>query len=592
MRQIFSPVFFLTVLSLAASTDLAAVYQYSVLLVRDADKATPTSPAPWENVTLQLTDDLCYPVGVTHDPKNNRLFVSDAFQCHAHIISLSLDEEHEIHTVVDGDGTAVIEGLSYDPRKDLLYWTDTTAHNIYKLPVPADLKDASPSKPKQVHDFGGVVKPRGIAVDYCNEMMYWAERGESGKVPSTIKMCDLEGTKHTIVHQSNEDVFYQDLTYDATSGQLIWAETTSDEYSKSSCRIVSSGPSGERVLVSRDQCYPFSLTTDGSYVYWADWTQEGIMRASLTDPEDVVKLVHAPDFQSEFGKHFGVFGVVALNTPDADSIDEFCKGKMKPKLQKEEPSDLKEDVKTEAKPTATTAADETLEDEADYGTTRVAYHVEAEGETTVQPDVEILGVDGEKLHFKSDHSQMSHPGAGDDDNAKPEIKEEEYIKTNSPPAVISGDSTRYFENSEQKSPADYLRAQVYSEKQLYIIVIVILAVCCALFFCTTLGLSVKILFLRRTDLPKGELPTTLPSKGTPTKRPRQPKRFGPPKKAGFTAVSTCSRQPGDDGVHINIEDCCQMTLCETPCYTTVKKEGKGYIVGKEDKKGLLDNYDF
>lgn len=583
-------------LSLATCTDIAAVYESSLLHIQDADKVVPTSPIPWNNVTLHLPHDLCYPVGVAHDPKHNRLLVSDSIRCHALIVSVSLDEEHKINSVVEGDGIVVVEGLSYDPRRDQLYWTDATSHNIYKVHVPEDIEDSLPSEPRQVHDFGNIVKPRGIAVDYCNEMLYWAERGESGEVPSSIKMCDLEGTKHTVVHQANkgQDVFYQDLTYDTASGQIIWAETTTDSHVNSSCRIISSGEAGERVLVSREQCYPFSLTTDGSYVYWSDFSQKGIMRASMSDPEDVVKLVHAPEFEGVFGTHFGVYGIVALNGPEGDSIEDFCKEKMKPKLQKEEPSDLKEDVKLEAKPAVAAVMDETLVDEADQATTRVAYHVEVQGgETTVLPDVEIYNADEEKIHSEeSKHfSQIVHANPSDDDKTEPEIEEKEYIHSDSPPPMKTEDSTRYYQNSEQKSPADYLRAQVYSEKQLYIIVIVILAVCCTLFFCTTLGLSVKILFLRRTDMPKGELPTTIPTKGTPAKKPRQPKRFGPPKKAGFTAVSTCSRQ-ADDGVHINIEDCCQMTLCETPCYTTVKKEGRGYTAAKEDKKSLLDNYNF
>ncbi|XP_037776508.1 protein cueball-like isoform X2 [Penaeus monodon] len=596
MRQPIGPALFLTVLSLATATDLAAVYQYSLLHIRDADKVVPTSPIPWKNVTLQLPHDLCYPVGVAHDPKNNRLFVSDAIQCHAHIVSVSLDEEHEIHSVVDGDGVLVVEGLSYNPRRDQLYWTDTTTHNIYKVHVPADLDDDLPPEPRPVNDFGSIVNPRGIAVDYCNEILYWADRGESGEVPSSIKMYDLEGTKHTIVHQAKEgqDVFYQDLTYDAETGQIIWAETTTDSHENSSCRIISSGESGERVLVSREQCYPFSLTTDGNYVYWSDFSQNGIMRVSLSDPEDVVMLVHTPGFKNNHGTYYGAYGIVALNGPSGDSIEDFCKERMKPKLQKEEPNDLKEDIRLEEKPEFAAVMDETLVDEGDRATTKVAYHVEVQGgETTVLPDVEILNADEEKMHFEeSQHlTQISHADPSDDAKTEPETEQKEYINSNSPPVLKTEGSTVYSQNSEEKSPTDYFRAQVYSEKQLYIIVIVILAVCCALFFCTTLGLSVKILFLRRADLPKGELPTTIPTKGTPAKKPRQPKRFGPPKKAGFTAVSTCSRQ-ADDGVHINIEDCCQMTLCETPCYTTVKKEGKGYKAGKEDKKSLLENYNF
>lgn len=53
----------------------------------------------------------------------------------------------------------------------------------------------------------------------------------------------------------------------------------------------------------------------------------------------------------------------------------------------------------------------------------------------------------------------------------------------------------------------------------------------------------------------------------PVQPPRQVKRFGPKKsvsgnKSGHSGSATCSGL-GNDGVSINIEDCCQMTLCET-----------------------------
>lgn len=54
----------------------------------------------------------------------------------------------------------------------------------------------------------------------------------------------------------------------------------------------------------------------------------------------------------------------------------------------------------------------------------------------------------------------------------------------------------------------------------------------------------------------------------PVHLPRQVKRFGPKKpvvsgnKSGHSGSATCSGL-ANDGVSINIEDCCQMTLCET-----------------------------
>lgn len=187
------------------------------------------------------------------------------------------------------------------------------------------------------------------------------------------------------------------------------------------------------------------------------------MRVSLSDPEDAVMLVHTPGFKNNHGTYYGAYGIVALNGPSGDSIEDFCKERMKPKLQKEEPNDLKEDRRLEEKPEFAAVMDETLVDEGDRATTKVAYHVEVQGgETTVLPDVEILNADEEKMHFEvSQHlTQISHADPSDDAKTEPETEQKEYINSNSPPVLKTEGSTVYSQNSEEKSPTDYFRAQV------------------------------------------------------------------------------------------------------------------------------------
>ena len=92
----------------------------------------------------------------------------------------------------------------------------------------------------------------------------------------------------------------------------MWAVTHGD-VSNSSCRIVSTSIDDGRHqdLVQLENCHPFSLAVDEKYVYWGDWSREGIMRASRSDPNDVVRLLITPRDQGS-GIN-GAYGIAKLN---------------------------------------------------------------------------------------------------------------------------------------------------------------------------------------------------------------------------------------------------------------------------------------
>lgn len=115
----------------------------------------------------------------------------------------------------------------------------------------------------------------------------------------------------------------QGLAFDDTSGNLVWAATRGPEHN-TTCSIATTSLDGKhQELVELGNCYPFSLTVDEKYVYWTDWGRQGIMRASRTDPSDVVKLVHTPHvFINK--KKLSVYGLVKMN---AGVVDQNCKVK-------------------------------------------------------------------------------------------------------------------------------------------------------------------------------------------------------------------------------------------------------------------------
>lgn len=131
------------------------------------------------------------------------------------------------------------------------------------------------------------------------------------------------------------------MTFDISRGILVWAQTVGDEYRKSSCHILASAPEMKdpQMVLPLDNCYPFSLTVDEKYIYWTDWGQEGIMRASLTDPKDVVKLVHTPAVNSTSPPHHGAYGLTRLSGPGKQALQESCKSRPRITTQDRETKD-------------------------------------------------------------------------------------------------------------------------------------------------------------------------------------------------------------------------------------------------------------
>lgn len=76
---------------------MAAVYKHDILILHDADLIIPNSPLPSESLSLPLPRPLSYPVGLTQDPLNNRLFVAEAKpKKEGKILSLTLNDQLEV----------------------------------------------------------------------------------------------------------------------------------------------------------------------------------------------------------------------------------------------------------------------------------------------------------------------------------------------------------------------------------------------------------------------------------------------------------------------------------------------------------------
>ncbi|KAK7072461.1 hypothetical protein SK128_012345 [Halocaridina rubra] len=596
--------------SFSSTTDLAAVYKNDIFLLRDVDKLEPDTVMDWESLILSVPKPFSYPIGVTYDPDGRRLFVADAMQEDTKIFSLTLDDNYDVidmQPVVKTTNTTVMEDLTYDHRTRQLYWTDSYNHGVYKTVLPDEQKGNFAPTPELAHVFGNVIEPRGIAIDYCREKMYWTERDGTGNVPSTIEMCDLNESSHTVVRvgdreEDEVEIYYQGLTFDVQNGKLLWAETIGDMFDKSYCRIVSyefgqTVPEQE-VLVSLENCYPFSLTTDDKYIYWADWGQNGIMRASRNNPDHIVKLVHAPQTDTKYGGHHGVYGLAILDGPTDDAIQEACKGKSVSKpvdVKKTKPMPVETTDHTKEKPNPSEKHHHPINESATgESSDHVGFLYIPQKKSSKFPTHDQKGSDDVpvKSQNKKDQQFVKDDQKGADDALiQSQIKQDEqYVKVE--PSLIE---QPLLYTTDYVHTQNLFGSHVCIENQL-LLVVCILALFCILFMSSTAYLLYKLYRQKGLELSIEAAPKVVLQKA-PIHRSHQPKRFSRKVKSSGSGHLSCPISPGSDGVSIDIEECCQMTLCETPCYTTVKKEGKGYKTSSpsgrkySDDTGLLEDTD-
>jgi len=319
----------------ASCTDIAAVYKHSVLLIKNADKISESQPISWESTELDLPEPLAYPVGIASDPQNGRLFVTDVMHIENSIFTLqvssngSIDAMYPLLKKTHTKDIRLIEDIFYDGHTSQLYWTDSYLNSLDKALVSENPQDMLTEKPKPVHNFGNVKKPRGVALDYCNNLLYWSELNDKER---NIEVCDLDGKYQGIVRTASDssNEYFLGMTYDMSSGAVIWSETEGKELG-STCRIMSSefrGASDHEATVTQlaelDNCYPFALTSDDEYIYWADWSRNGIMRLSKSNPDQIVKILDAPKVESDEGTHHGVFGLTVVDKPSIEEIEKNC----------------------------------------------------------------------------------------------------------------------------------------------------------------------------------------------------------------------------------------------------------------------------
>lgn len=227
------------------------------------DKLTASGEVSEIQTALQLGSS----VSIASSPRRDHVYVGDGNNPSASIHRLDL-ASGEMTPVVP-KLSSNIHGLALDPMTNVLYWTTGYGHSIMKANVDGQ-SDYKRRIAKVVHRFREEI-PQGIAIDSCGRYLFWTNTNT--KAPS-IERSNLDGSNRTVI-VSRELHAPLGVAVDQVERKLYWCQELEGVYFS----IERSDLDGNNRDVMRSMHQqPFTLSIGVDFIYWADWTNKAVWK--------------------------------------------------------------------------------------------------------------------------------------------------------------------------------------------------------------------------------------------------------------------------------------------------------------------------
>ncbi|CAI6363942.1 unnamed protein product [Macrosiphum euphorbiae] len=230
-----------------------------------------------KNVVENTAADKLKSMGaIAYDPIKKDVYVSDANQKVGSIFRFKTTGE-TAYTIIEpivAKQNVTVLGMVFDDRTSTLYWTTGNGLTINYVRVPENTTKV-PLTGHVLFRFKTSI-PQGIAIDTCRGYLYWTN---CNHLNATIERSRLNGSDRQIIVHKN---LFQPLgiAVDVERNLIYW----SDEHEGLYYSIESSNPDGgsRRTLIHGTHHQPFSIAVDDRDIYWSDW----INNAVWTMPKD------------------------------------------------------------------------------------------------------------------------------------------------------------------------------------------------------------------------------------------------------------------------------------------------------------------
>ncbi|CAG9794022.1 unnamed protein product [Diatraea saccharalis] len=214
---------------------------------------------------------------LAYDAVHNMLLFVDRQNDNASIFSYHLATK-KYQSLVRRRSFENIQGLAFDPVMSLLFWTDTNERSIFWISL----------KPGSKNELYGnlLIKmddemPRAIAVDSCRGYIYWTN---TNITKPSIERARFDGTDRKVV--VNTDLFMPvSIAVDQRTKRLYWADDKEGiHYSIESSNL---DGNDRKTVLSGTYHQPNTLTISKDSVYWVDWGFRSVWKLAKDASADV-----------------------------------------------------------------------------------------------------------------------------------------------------------------------------------------------------------------------------------------------------------------------------------------------------------------
>ncbi|XP_030380225.1 protein cueball [Scaptodrosophila lebanonensis] len=234
------------------------------------------------------------------DESQEFLYFSDQLHQNESIFSLKVPTNKDpdlIESVVQRSKNETVRGIAYDPLNRNLYWTDSQRRKIFFLTIEdttAGTKGQMSQEPQVLIDFANENSTLdGLAVDFCGRKLYWTNSNHKN---ATVERIGLDGTSREVIVGSNLFMPHG-IFVDQLSNRIYWVDDLDGHFF--AIESAQLDGSDRRLLYKGINNMPWNLVVTKDAIYWTDlqhnavWTydlHESDANTTLNKPRKVLSF--------------------------------------------------------------------------------------------------------------------------------------------------------------------------------------------------------------------------------------------------------------------------------------------------------------
>nr|XP_054765305.1 prolow-density lipoprotein receptor-related protein 1-like [Lytechinus pictus] len=214
---------------------------------------------------------------VAPSSSTDKLFVADAHENGGSILMAETDGLSFVNSTFSTlplTGLRQPIGVEYDPRTEMVYWTDAFLHTINRAVIDGSMQEVI-AQLGQISIPEDFEYPFGIALNLDEDKVYWADQ-----YGDRIEMADLDGSNREVLISTGFNTNAAGVAYSRIRRKIFWTEQGPEP----KIEMANHDGTGRQVLVDSSQLVKpngICLDSSESNLYWTDTDRDSLESINL-----------------------------------------------------------------------------------------------------------------------------------------------------------------------------------------------------------------------------------------------------------------------------------------------------------------------